>query len=87
VVQADAGIHRAGRVVTRPPSGRPINGVTNIGDVEWALSKARRFIFRGGDAAEVEEYLNAWLDYRAELRGTPLEHVGVSRELRPERTS
>ena len=60
----------------RPPGGKPIPGRTNLEDVEWALTKARRFIFRGGDPADVEAYVNVWLDYRATLRGTPLEHVG-----------
>lgn len=63
------------------PSGKPIPGVTNLGDVEWALTRARRFIFRGGDPADVEDYVNTWLDYREVLRGTTLERVGTTREL------
>lgn len=66
-----------------PPGGKPIPGRTNLADVEWALTRARRFIFKGGDPALVEEYLNVWLDYRAELRGSPLEHVAKTQELRP----
>jgi hypothetical protein len=52
--------------------------------VEWELTKARRFIFEGGDPADISEYVDRWLDYRNTLRGTPLEHVagpgGVARE-------
>lgn len=65
----------------RAPNGKPMANVTNLGDVEWALTRARRFIFRGGNPADVEEYVNLWLDYRETLRGTRLERVGTTREL------
>lgn len=51
------------------PSGKPIPGVSNAEDVEWALTKARRFIFRGGDRDDVQEYVDVWLDYLLALRG------------------
>jgi hypothetical protein len=53
----------------RVPGGRPIPNVTLISDVNWALDKARRYIFRGGDPnnSEYREYVDAWLDYMNEL--------------------
>jgi len=67
------------------PGGRPIPGVTNLGDVEWALTKARRFIFEGGDSTDprYRDYVDRWLDYRNEIAGSSLERVGVTRELVP----
>ena len=49
------GLHEA--VSERPPSGKPIPGVTNLGDTEWQLTKARRFIFAGGDPADVADFI------------------------------
>ena len=53
-----------------PPGGKPIPGVTNEDDVTWALDKARRFIFRGGDKSDpsYRAYLDRWLDYLNDLR-------------------
>lgn len=48
------------------PGGKPIPGVTNRDDVEWALTKARRFIFRGGSWDDVRQYVDRWLDYLPE---------------------
>lgn len=47
------------------PGGKPIPGVTNADDVRWALDKARRFIFRGGDRTDprYRRYIDCWLDY------------------------
>ena len=54
-----------------PPGGSPIPGVTNAHDVEWALTKARRFIFRGGDRTDprYRAYIDRWLDYALTLGG------------------
>lgn len=68
-----------------PPRGKPILGITNLGDVEWALTRARRYIFRGGDSTDprYRAFLDTWLDYRNQIAGTALERVGKSRELQP----
>lgn len=68
-----------------PPGGKPIPGTTNLSDVERALDKARRYIFKGGDQSDprYRAYLDVWLDYRNEIAGTKLEHVGKTRELEP----
>lgn len=49
----------------RPPGGKPIPNVTNLKDTEWALTKARRYIFKGGDKTDplYKEYVDRWLDY------------------------
>lgn len=54
------------------PGGKPISGVTNEADARWALDKARRFIFRGGDRTDprYRVYVDRWLDYLNDLRGT-----------------
>jgi hypothetical protein len=66
-----------------PPGGKPVPDRTNLGDTEWMLTKFRRWIFEGGDSTDprYREQLNLWLDYRNELRGSRLEHVGTTREL------
>ncbi len=63
----------------KPPHGKPIPSVTNLGDVEWALSKAYRYVWHGGDPTDprYREYVDRWLDYRLEIVGTPLEHAGI----------
>lgn len=68
-----------------PPRGTPIPGVTNLGDTEWMLTKLRRWVFDGGDTTDprYREQLDLWLDYRNELRGTRLEHIGQIHELVP----
>jgi hypothetical protein len=71
----------------RTPNGRPIPGITNLGDVEWALRRAQIYLSDGGDSDNVAfvEFLNGWLDYRLDIIGTPLEHVATSkmRTMRP----
>lgn len=69
----------------RVPGGNPISGSTNLQDVEWALHKARRYIFRGGDPNDPDylAYIDCWLDYRNQIAGTEMEHVGETRELQP----
>lgn len=68
-----------------PPDGRPIPGTTNLGDVEWMLTRLRRWVFDGGDKSDprYSAQLDLWLDYRADLRGSRLEHIGNPKELRP----
>lgn len=53
------------------PGGKPIPGRTNAEDVRWALTKARRWIFRGGDRTDprYRAYIDRWLDYLNDLRG------------------
>ena len=59
------------RSAAHVPSGKPIPGITNADDVRWALDKARRFIFRGGDRTDprYRAYIDRWLDYAGTLRG------------------
>lgn len=46
------------------PSGKPIPGSTNAKDVEWALTKVRRHIFRGGQwTASLHAHVDRWLDF------------------------
>lgn len=53
------------------PGGTPIPGVTTEADTRWALDKARRFIFRGGDRTDprYRAYVDRWLDYLNALKG------------------
>lgn len=62
-----------------PPHGRPIPGTTNLGDVEWALTKAMRYLTQGGDRLDpaFTDYMDLWLDYRLKLIGSPLERLGL----------
>lgn len=64
----DLGAEEEGSGVN-PPGGKPIPGVTNADDVRWALDKARRFIFRGGDKTDprYRAYIDRWLDYALTL--------------------
>lgn len=58
-----------GQVSEQPPGGKPIVNVTNLEDVEWMLTRARRFILRGGDRTDPRYvgFVNRWLDYRNEI--------------------
>jgi hypothetical protein len=59
------------RTTPQVPGGKPIPGVTNEDDTRWALDKARRFIFRGGDRTDprYRTYVDRWLDHLNALRG------------------
>jgi hypothetical protein len=59
------------RIAPQIPGGKPIPGRTNEDDVRWALDKARRFIFRGGDSTDprYKAYVDRWLDYALTLGG------------------
>lgn len=53
------------------PTGKPIPGTSNADDAEWALTKVRRYIFRGGDwTPTLHAHLDRWLDYLRSLRGS-----------------
>lgn len=56
---------------TVPPTGKPIPGRTNEDDTRWALDKARRYIFGGGDKDDprFRAYVDRWLDYMNAQKG------------------
>ena len=68
----------------KPPLGRPIDGVTTLGDVNWALQRANLFLKKGGDRRNPAyvEYVDDWLDYRLAIAGT---HLGEITERRADR--
>lgn len=47
----------------REPTGKPIPGVSTPNDAVWALTRARRYIFRGGQwTSGLHVFVNRWLD-------------------------
>ncbi len=59
----------------RAPGGKPIANVTTANDVRWALDKARRYVFKGGDSSDPRyvAYIDRWLDfYNDEAAASPV---------------
>jgi hypothetical protein len=51
------------------PTGNPVPGKSTMSDIEWALNKIRRYIFKGGKwTPELHIHLNRWLDYFLQIK-------------------
>jgi hypothetical protein len=59
--------------------GKPVPGVTNKKDAIWELTKARRWIFEGGDRNDPAyiRHINMWLDFMLKLRAVETQNYGA----------
>lgn len=55
----------------REPSGKPVlegPARSNRDDAEWALTKARRYVFRGGKWSKtLHTYVDRWLEFLRQI--------------------